>query len=268
MLRTPAILVLLSLSTASVADTVPPPPLEPAQEDAALRMAEQTGVLLYRHDQAASVATDALAKVRGFKRDKRMEGWITEAQADGIQVTFFGRDKGQPLAAFHHVRVDAGGNVIEKTSSPKSPEPLTTFEAEAAEARSIAKRTSFQPCTEQYNTVVLPKDAGAGQWTVHLLPATTKKGVVPIGGSYRVDVDIRSGDAVVRPYTKTCLQLEDRKDVAALMVSHLLDPLPTDVHVFWSLWVGKRIYVVTNGPDNLFAVSGGTISRVERPASP
>jgi hypothetical protein len=44
----------------------------------------------------------------------------------------------------------------------------------------------------------------------------------------------------------------------SIFVTHLLDDIPTEAHVFWSLWAGKPMYVGT--PDRrIWAIEGGRI---------
>lgn len=263
----PRLLVLLAvalISTLAVAQDEPLAALPPLEEEAALRSAEEVGALLYRHDRAAARATDSLAKVRGFKRRKDLIGWITEARGDEVVVTFLGRDKVGSLMAYYRVRVDGSGAVVGKPSVLKVPEPLTEFEAAAAQARSTALASTFQSCAKTYNTVVMPEESDPDAWVVYLLPGTTKRNIVPIGGSYRFDVNNRTGVANVQPYTKTCIQLENDPKSAGLMVTHLLDPVPTDIHVFWSIWAQKPLYVATPPYGTVWSINDGKIGLVKR----
>lgn len=222
------------------------------------------GALLYHHDRAAAAATDALLKVRGFKRNKSLEGWVTEARGDSIAVTFFGRSKDGENAAFYRVLVGADGTLMEKPSALKNPEPLSEFEADAAQARALALKSSFQPCAEKYNSVVLPVGDSREDWVIYLLPGTTNHRTVPIGGSYRINANIKNGEASVRPYTKTCVQLENDPRAVALMMTHLLDPQPTDIHVFWSTWARKPIYVSIHSNGTIWSIEGGSIRLIRR----
>lgn len=99
---------------------------------------------------------------------------------------------------------------------------------------------------------MLPTNNEGGGWAAYLLPGTTQHGVVPIGGSYRLDLDA-AGERILkqRPFTRTCIALDSpRSDrsmkAVAMMVTHLLDPVPTEVHVFWSLWARQPMYVATS----------------------
>ena len=64
--------------------------------EAKLADIEGIGQMIFALDRAASLATDVLGKVKGFKRDRRLKGWITEEGADGVRVSFVG-SKGRGL---------------------------------------------------------------------------------------------------------------------------------------------------------------------------
>ncbi|MDV0440476.1 hypothetical protein [Xanthomonas sacchari] len=249
---------ILALACTSVhADEPLPAALSPADEAAKIASAQTVGSAIYLHDQAASVATDAVLAVPEFRRDKRVRGWVTEQQGADIVVTFLDSTP----AAIYRVAVTNG-----KAGSVKAleaPVALTAYEAGAAQARAAATTAQFERCAKKYNSVVLPGKSPEEDWVVYLLPATTKNNVVPIGGTYRFSVK----DARVvsqRAFTRTCIVLETGPKVEALMITHLLDPVPTEAHVFWSLWARKPIYVATAPAGTIWTVQGDQIRLVER----
>jgi hypothetical protein len=239
------------------------PELPPDQEAAAIRNAEVTGAVIFRHDRAAAVATDAALKNRTFKKDKRLAGWITQEQGSDIVMTFID----QSPAALYRVVVSSTGNVIGEVDSYESPIPLSAYESGAAAARAAAMASEFEPCAEKYNTVVLPANSSRqSDWVVYLLPATTKNDLVPVGGTYRVETDGKEVGPR-RGFTLTCITLQNDDRAVALMITHLLDPVPTEAHVFWSLWAGKSMYVMTPPDGTVWKVEGGKIGLVERNAA-
>jgi hypothetical protein len=255
-----AVALALCSITAS-ADEPLPRELPPDQEAVALRAAETTGTAIYRHDRAAAVATDIAFKLSRFKTDKRIKGWITEEQPNQIVVTFID----QTPAALYRVAVSRDG-VAGPVTAMETPATLTPYEAGAASARAIALASEFQSCSDKYNSVVLPSiDATDNSWTVYLIPGTTKKNVVPIGGTYRIRV---SGSNIIsqRGFTRTCIALQTEPRAVGLMITHLLDPIPTEAHVFWSLWAMKPIYVATAPNGTNWVVEGSKITLVKRKA--
>lgn len=253
-----AVALALGCLAASAQEALPKA-LPPDQEAASVRSAEITGLAIYRHDHAAAVATDAALKLRAFKKDRRVKGWITAGQQGRIIVTFID----QTPSALYRVVVSEDG-VAGPVTTLESPTPLTDYESGAAAARAAALASKFPPCSSSYNLVVLPSAETNGNWVVYLLPGTTKANVVPIGGTYRLET---SGSSVIsqRGFTRSCIALQSDPSAVGLMITHLLDPVPTEAHVFWSLWASKPMYVAT--PDGtLWIVEGGKIGLVERNA--
>lgn len=266
MFRTSLLLLLTPFGFAANADEPLPQALPPAQEKAALRQAEDAGLRMFRHDKAAWVVTDELDKIKAFRKDRRIAGWITEERGDQIVVTFIGPSEGEAPQALYRATVSAAGKVVGKAIALENPETLTEFEANAAAARAAAMSSSFSPCAKTYNPIALPDATGPqGNWSVYLLPGTTDNMAVPIGGSYRVEVDGGSHKVLsTRAFTRTCIQLQNDPRAVALMITHLLDPIPTEVHVFWSLYSGKNMYVSTPPNGTAWKIEGGKIALIER----
>lgn len=241
------------------AEGVSPPPMSAEEESAAVRTAEAAGLAIFRHDQAAAVATDAGLAVRAFKKDSRIRGWITEQRDDQIMVTFID----QAPSALYRVTVGADGKAGE-LQILDAPTPLTAYESGAATARTVAVAAGFQPCAQSYNSVVLPgTDPAGAPWVVYLLPGTTDPKVVPLGGSYRFD--IKDGKVVSQhAYTRSCIQLQNDPKSVAMMVTHLMDPVPADVHVFLNLWARKTMYVMTSSNSFVWVVENGKIRRAKQ----
>lgn len=227
------------------------------EETTTLHADEVVGRAMYLSDRAAAVATDAALKLDTFRNDSRVRGWVTQAHDDAVMVTFIDATP----SALYRATVSNAGKLVGKVEAYAAPQPLSPFEAGAAAARTVALGAKFQPCSARYNTVVLPFGASpAGKWLVYLLPATTQSGVIPIGGTYRVTVD-HGTIAAQRPFTKSCIALEDAPRAVGLIISHLLDTTPTEAHVFWSLWAHKDMYVTTEGA--AWAIHDGRIRLVE-----
>ena len=217
---------------------------------------ETLGRAIFEHDRAAAVATDVAREQRAFRRDKRVRGWLTEARDGGIIVTFID----ETPSALYRVLVSA-----ERVPSPllplEVPEPLDSFGSGAAEARRLALDSPFPACSETYNTVVLPDPAFDGGWVVYLLPGTTRHDVVPLGGTHRFEV--RNGAVVAeRGFTRSCVALNRGPKAGAMMITDVLDPVPTETHVHWSLWADTPMYIATEG--GLWAIEQGRVRAVSR----
>jgi hypothetical protein len=82
-----------------------------------------------------------------------------------------------------------------------------------------------------------------------------------------VDVDATGRPGPVRRFANGCLDIpvrpalpKDARDVSAF-VSHLLDPVPTEIHVFSSLALGKPVMVGTVTQKLVWPVNGATIGK-------
>lgn len=258
--------LLLAICLIAKADEPLPTELPPAQEAVALKAAEETGLNMYRHDHAAAVASDALHENRAFTSDKRVSGWITEAQGNEILVTFIGGEKSEPPKALYRATVSTNGTLVGNVAALETPVPLTELESGAAAARAAALSSGFSPCSENYNSVVLPvNDGPVKRWIVYLLPATTSEDVVPLGGTYRIETSWNGREILShRAFTRTCIALHTGQRVAGLMITHLLDSTPTEAHVFWSLWAHKPMYIATPPNGTIWAIDGGKIRLVKR----
>ena len=130
--------------------------------------------------------------------------------------------------------------------------------AQAAVAR------GYKPCTPlPFNSVVLPPQKD-GLIAVYLLSAQKETATFPMGGHYRVLVD-RDGRVVAsRPYTLGCLAMTAPKlppgaTPVGFVVNHLLDPVPTEIHVFASYSLHMPVFVAT--PDKrVWRVKGSEIT--------
>jgi hypothetical protein len=256
----------LLASAVGAQETAPAPPISEA-ERTAIAAAADLGGLIFLHDRAAWIGTDQVRKINGFDKDNRLRGYVTERRDDQIRVTFYGAEKGEADTALYRVVVPQTGTPYpaEKLGDP---EPLSSYEANAVSARAVALGARFEPaCSRQYNTVVLPATVGGEQgWAVYLLPGTTDAQVFPVGGAHRVEVNA-AGDRIVnrRAYTTSCLSLDNNPQAEVLVLSHLLDPQPTELHMFWSLQIRKPLAVITLPAGSIWMVSGREgIALIER----
>jgi hypothetical protein len=269
-----AVLVIMVFAHFGHAAESIPQQLSEQEEQAALLKAEAVGLAIYKHDHAAAVATDAIAGIGVFKTDKRLRGWITESQGDGILVTFIGGDANQAAEALYRVSVSTEGEVSGPPQELKVPEALTEWESAAAAARGLALKHPFQSCAERYNTVVLPADSlPSPNWVVYLLPGTKDASHVPLGGAHRLEIEATGQHLISeRAFTHSCVVLGDSKAdpkhrPVMLVATHVMDPVPTEIHVFWNLWVGIPLDILTIPNGTIWNISKGHISLVQRKAA-
>ncbi|HEX9966209.1 MAG TPA: hypothetical protein VGB04_14625 [Allosphingosinicella sp.] len=220
------------------------------EDKARVEAALARGELLYELDRAAWVTTDDMMERLG-RKDAPIKGWVVEraASGGGYAVTYFGDGPAGPVAwyagAVRDGKVAASEVFAEGRRPPLSPAQLR-LKAAADTARAF---TGYRPCTEsRFNVAVVPPPGAAGPIEVYLLSAQTESGVYPIGGHYLLRVD---GGKVVshRRFMHSCMNLDvgavaKQGEPQALALTHLLDPVPTEIHVFVSISMKKPIYVM------------------------
>lgn len=240
------------------------PPTPSAQEQAAITRAVERGRLIYAFDQAAWHSTDELLRKVPKTTLPAVRGWVTEPRGDLLRVTYYDVDGETPHALF---QADMRGAAVaeshlfgEDEDRTLSPETLALIQARTTALHAGEGKAR---CTSgRFNVVVLPQGAGEPA-AVYLLTPMETKDQYPFGGHY--EVDVAPGGKVVseRAFTKACLNLSAAQagpngEAVAMLLTHTLDPTPTEIHVFMSLWAGKPIYVVT-GPKRIWEVGGDGI---------
>lgn len=245
------------------------PPVIAAQDSRSeqQRLADASifGVMIYAFDRAAWVSTDSLLEVVPKDQLVGKGGYVIEPlDKDTLRATYFKGDAASARAFF--VADVRGGKVVRHEILPE-PVPLTPVQMILARAREIARQEAetkgYHPCTAApFNTVVLPSVNG-GPVTVYLLSPQVTNDSYMMGGNYRVAIAPDGRIVGSRAFNTSCLNLKlpDRgKDkVAGLFVNHLLDPVPTEIHVFASYSVLQPVFVLT--PDKrTWQVRGRDIS--------
>ena len=235
-------------------------------EQAKLREIGERGRLLYQIDRAAWLATDdLLAKVKdpeaqGFK------GYVVERTEGGFTVTFYAAENGRLAAAY--VASVADGKVVESRAVPAgSRPPLTPIQLRLATARDVAPKLGYRSCTSPFNAAPIPPASADAPLDLYLMSPQVRPKEYPFGGHFKVTVAPDRKVLAKRKFTNSCLNMaeapqQDAQPVA-LAVTHLLDPLPTEIHVFTSLSAGKPVYVMTK--KGVWQVNGAAIRRVEGP---
>ena len=115
-----------------------------------------------------------------------------------------------------------------------------------------------------FNVAAIPPASPEAPIDVYLLTPQVAKGAFPYGGHYRLSVGADGKVAGERAFTKSCITMAtDDRQAAAMVVSHLLDPVPTEIHVFTALTAGLPVYVAVEG-DRLYEVTGERVRLVRQ----
>lgn len=242
------------------------PPGPSVAEQAAISRAAELGWLIYALDQAAWHSTDELRRQIPTASLPADGGWVVEPQGDLLRVTYYGVE-GETIYALFQADMRGSKVIKSRVFGPKDDRTLTSETLALVKARQAAMRLgNGKPrCTSgPFNVVVLPQ--GTGQPTlVYLLTPMEAAGEYPFGGHYRIDVAPDGTVVSERAFTMACLNIgappAGAGDGAMAMVSHMLDPTPTEIHVFMSLWMDKPVGVITS-PKQAWSVNGDQIELV------
>jgi len=239
----------------------------PADLRPAVVRAEFLGRQLYLHDRAAWLATDAMrADARMTALMDRLGGWITEPSALGVRVVFYSRD--DTPVSLYEVDVDEGERLFDAVVGSSA--PLTDAQRAQVRARTLAQAQTFGHCGEDYNTAAL---AALDGFRVYRMPVFNRDRVYPLGGYQRYEIDA-TGRKILssRAFTRSCLELDESRkpdkpgkgfEPVMSQVTHLLDPQPTEIHVFVSLYAGLPMRVVTTTNGLTWQVARGKIVLVD-----
>jgi len=228
--------------------------------EAALAQAERIGAALYRQDKLAWWASDALFADAAFPRGVVMAGWTVDLHEDG-RVHFFSRSDEEVRWM---ATVDCGASgpkscIVKFLAPTAAPTPEQSVILRAR--RTAHESAEFVPKTDRYNEVVLPAQLyGHGDgWLVYLLAASLDSNVMMLGGHYRFIVSADGGEVEsARELTKSLLAMPKMENSAAAVVSHVLDPVPIETHVWASLLYEQPLFVTTS--TGLYEVDRGRIS--------
>lgn len=226
-----------------------------------LATVSKRGAQLYAFDQAAWHSTDSmLAKALPQETMQAIRGWVVEPSEDLLRVTYYGFAGTTPYAIY--IADIRDGKVVGDRVPGQDGRALSARGVRMAAAASVARTQSFPRCVDRpFNTVILPPERD-GTVPVYLLTPMTKAGEYPFGGHHEVDVGPDGTVIGTRDFSRACLPMQAPPDSAMLFITHLLDPHPTELHVYLSLWSGKAVAVGTGG-DRIWEVSGTRIAPME-----
>jgi hypothetical protein len=227
-------------------------PRASAQEASATRLAFERGKLIYAYDRAAWQGSDDLvAKMPDYA--SKVGGWIVDGPAEAPQLVFYDKNEADPhavfIARFKDRQLQSSQVLGASDDRNLSPQRKSMIAARLAAVAALAT-AGVGRCKEQpFNTVVLPPERPGAATLVYIMTPQSDRKAIPMGGHYLVEVAADGSAGKPRPFTKTCLEMPfaDAKGgrPEALVVSHLLDPVPTEMHVFSSFAAGLPIYVST-----------------------
>jgi hypothetical protein len=243
------------------------------EERTRLDWALARGRLLFEVDRAAWVTTDDLQERLPQADRQLVRGWTVERDGAGFVVTYFMTGEGEVRRALYRGRVENRRVVSRETFRPGAGPELTPMQRRIAGAYGLIGQMSGRMCANTSpNLAVIPPDSLEAPMDVYVLTPQTQAGVFPFGGHNRATFSAAGALLSERAFTNTCINMSDRENntrVAAVAITHLLDPIPTEIHVFMSIWMNLPVAVATGEPRRVWMVGGDRIELVDpAPAAP
>jgi hypothetical protein len=252
-----ATILAVASSTPGAAQTdaaVAPASATAADEASRIAEAAHRGALIYRYDQAAWHSSDALVADLTQAELAAVRGWVVVPAGDALRTIYYAGEPGAHTALY-----SADWSSGDRTSNRRRYTTPDDQRLDAETARVIALRDSIsfdglQNCSNRaFNIVTLPASATGNSDSIYLLSPQTDRNI-PFGGHHRIDfVDGR--ETARRRFTNSCIAFPPQGDM--LFISHLLDPIPTEIHVF-SMYAARRAVAVGTADQRIWAVEPGS----------
>lgn len=242
-------------------------PASPAEERAQLAKATERGRQLFGLARAGLLSTRDLFSRVSDPRETGIVGWVAVPAGNAMTVTYYGEGEDGPEAVYRSQVL--GNRVVSRELFPVGKRPrLTALEARMAAARAAATALEHKPCgTAEFNVLAVPPVSADDPIDVYHLTPQVERGSYPVGGHYRATVAADGSVSAHRGFTNSCLlvPLPDTPEGALprpIAVTHLLDPLPTEIHVLSAMMTGRPLLVATGDPQRIWAVTGDGIAEV------
>jgi hypothetical protein len=254
----------------------PPPPSAPLgpltrAQRAQLDAAVVRGRLLAQIDRAGRLATQDMLSRVSDPAGAGIAGWLAEPGGNAVTVTFYAEGTaGAAPSAVYRVTILGGRATAREVFLAGDRPPLGAHLARMAAARRATEALHHQPCSgDTFNVLVVPPAAPDAAIDVYQISPQTRRGQYPVGGHFKSTIAPDGSVAGQRPFTNACLDLAAAEPAAGqqpapIAITHLLDPLPTEMHVYLAFWTGHPLVVVAGDPQRLFAVTTEGIGEVPR----
>lgn len=256
-------LLVLGLTVAPASATDPDP----------IADAESRGAAIFAYDKAAWLTTDDGMQRLPKERGSEIGGWVVTPAGDGLAVSYFGR--GDHADRVIYSGTVTNGNVHAGTVFSGDDRPYLTSEEQLLKAalevarEALNAKPDWRSCsTQPFNTVAIP-NAGDGSVSVYFLTPQTNIREFPFGGHFRIDVAPNGTVIAKRRFTNSCITLSSPDDdqsehvvALALAITHVLDPQPTEIHVFEQLTAATCVFVRTADPKATWSITDGKIRRL------
>lgn len=266
------LLLVLALG-AGTAAAQPPTEAPPAQAPSAERHRQldwvlERGRLLFALDRAAWVATDDMQERIKDPQQAGLLGYIVDRDDAGLVAIFYAQEQDRLVAAYR-ARIGARGVASSEVFKAGERPALTARQQRLA--RTLEQLRDAAPRLEMCgpsapNVAIVPPDTPDGPIDLYVMTPQTDTNVLPFGGHHKLTLDKDGRILNQRRFTNTCLAMPlsqaGQPRPVGLGVTHLLDPVPTEIHVF-SAMAGKIPVAVAAG-GSIWEVTGEAIRFISR----
>lgn len=228
--------------------------------DPELSVIAARGTMLYLFDQAAWHSSDILVEKAGDPGKLPLAGRVVVPVRDGLEAIYYGKNaKGRFIILSAQMRNGKFEDIqfIGDGSGP----PLS---AEANRFADILEKWMSGElggekhwfCNKANPNFVLLPGSKQDHFSLYLMTPQIDRNVFPFGGHHRID--IANGEiASERTFSKSCLDFDMSNaptQEPMMFVNHLLDALPTEVHVFTALAAQVPVVVMTAANDKSWLI--------------
>jgi hypothetical protein len=249
----------------------PAPPLTRAQMAEIDRTVER-GRLLIAIARAGIVATRDMLSRLSDPAGAGVTGWIAEPEGNAVAVTFYGNGESGPKAVYRASVL--GGRVTTRSIFLGDDRPaLNPLQARMAAARAATAALDHQACgSQEFNYLVVPPPSVEAPVDVYQISAPAAADRFPLGGHFRSRISADGSIAESRGFTRNCIDITvtapaDGETPRPVGITHLLDPMPVEIHLLLAQTIGRPLLVATGEPYRLWLVTPDRIAEV-RPNQP
>lgn len=239
-----------------------------ADEQTRLQWVVARGRLLFEVDRAAWVTTDDMQERLPPADQQLVRGWTVERDGTGFLVIYFMNGEGNVRRALYRGRVENRQVVSREIFRAGAGPELTPMQRRLAEAFTLVNQMDARVCGDSHpNLAVIPPDSLDAPMDVYVLTPQTQTGVFPFGGHSRATFSAAGVLLSQRAFTNSCLNLSNQVEpggarnerLVGLVVTHVLDQIPTEIHVFMAISSALPVVVVTGQPQRFWNVTGERI---------
>lgn len=226
------------------------PNLSPVQSvtlDEAMRRGDE----IFAKDIYSAAATDFLLAKGLLNQKSGVLGWISEFKNDTPTTYFLGQKNGHYYVVFEVKFIDNETKLV--SSSTISDELAKKFTV-----RQQALQAIKNPCSRNYNTVVLERD---DKFIVYALATTQEQDAIVAGGHYRFIYNKLDNALLSKERLSNSCMVLSKADGAVPFTTHILTDGPLEVHAYLGKLHGLFYISTKNG---LFKAYDGKLELLKK----